>query len=215
MTGLKSVFGIALFFLASCTQQSDKASGNTNTINMRIPVSVRDSMSLSIDKSPMDMIYFPEEYTTQKMLTPDIANPVVRIIYSRPHKNGRVIFADTSVHENVIQHYGQDWRLGANEATEIEFFKPVSINGNKIAAGRYIMYCVPDSSKWKIIFNSNLFSWGLHIDKAKDIATVELPVSKNDVTIEYFTMLFQNAEYGCNLLMAWGDVKVVMPVSFK
>ena len=205
------LFSIALFF--ACRQKTNKEPVEIN--NMRIPVSVNDSITLSIDKSPMDMIYFPDDYPKQKMITPDLANPVARVIYSRPQKNGRNIFADSSVTQNVIQQYGQEWRLGANEATEIEFFKPVSINGKTLATGRYIMYCIPYSDKWKIIFNENLYSWGLHIDKTKDIAQIELPVIKNNIQIEYFTMLFQKATYGCNLVMAWGDIKVVLPVTFN
>lgn len=205
------LFSIALFF--ACRQKTNKEPVEIN--NMRIPVSVNDSITLSIDKSPMDMIYFPDDYPKQKMITPDLANPVARVIYSRPQKNGRNIFADSSVTQNVIQQYGQEWRLGANEATEIEFFKPVSINGKTLATGRYIMYCIPYSDKWKIIFNENLYSWGLHIDKTKDIAQIELPVIKNNIQIEYFTMLFQKSTYGCNLVMAWGDIKVVLPVTFN
>lgn len=161
------------------------------------------------------MSYFPEDYPKQKMLTPDMPNPVARVIYGRPQKNGRILFADSSVKQNVIQHYGQEWRLGANEATEIEFFKEVTIGGKKIAAGRYIMYCIPYADKWTIILNQNLYSWGLHIDKTKDLAEIELPVIKNNLVIEYFTMLFQNSSYGCELIMAWGDVKVVMPINFN
>ena len=205
------LFSMALFF--ACRQNTNKEPVEIN--NMRIPVSVNDSITLSIDKSPMDMIYFPDDYPKQKMITPDLANPVARVIYSRPQKNGRSIFADSSVTQNVIQQYGQEWRLGANEATEIEFFKPVSINGKTLATGRYIMYCIPYSDKWKIIFNENLYSWGLHIDKTKDITQIELPVIKNNIQIEYFTMLFQKATYGCNLVMAWGDIKVVLPVTFN
>ena len=205
------LFSMALFF--ACRQNTNKEPVEIN--NMRIPVSVNDSITLSIDKSPMDMIYFPDDYPKQKMITPDLANPVARVIYSRPQKNGRSIFADSSVTQNVIQQYGQEWRLGANEATEIEFFKPVSINGKTITTGRYIMYCIPYSDKWKIIFNENLYSWGLHIDKTKDITQIELPVIKNNIQIEYFTMLFQKATYGCNLVMAWGDIKVVLPVTFN
>ena len=161
------------------------------------------------------MSYFPEDYPKQKMITPNMANPVTRVIYSRPQKKGRVIFADSSVTENVIQHYGQEWRLGANEATEIEFFRPVTINGNKIAAGRYIIYCIPYPDRWKLIINQNLYSWGLHIDKARDLAEMEVPVLKNDVQIEYFTMLFQNSTYGCDLVMAWGNIKTVLPINFN
>jgi Protein of unknown function (DUF2911) len=205
------LFSLGLF--CACDQKT-----NTKPVektNMRIPVSVNDSITLSIDRSPMDMIYFPEDYPKQKMITPNLPNPVARVIYSRPQKSGRIIFADSSVTQNVIQHYGGEWRLGANEATEIEFFKPVSINGKKIAPGRYIMYCIPYPSAWKIIFNENLYSWGLHIDKTKDVAEIELPVIKNNIQIEYFTMLFQNSTYGCDLIMAWGDIKVVLPINFN
>ncbi|MEP7236646.1 MAG: DUF2911 domain-containing protein [Ferruginibacter sp.] len=201
----------ALFF--ACQPKANQVTVEAK--DMRIPVSVNDSVILSIDKSPMDMSYFPEDYPKQKMITPNMGDPVARVIYSRPQKNGRIIFADSTETRTVIQRYGQDWRLGANEATEIEFFKPVNISGKKLAAGRYIIYCIPYADKWKIIFNANLYSWGLHVDKTKDLTEIELPVIKNNIVIEYFTMLFQNSTYGCNLVMAWGDVKVVMPVNFN
>ena len=203
---------IAITFSA-CTQKTDnKTSGGTKLL--RIPVSVNDSLLLSIDKSPMDMSYYPEDKKKKKMVSPGTTNPVARVIYSRPQRNGRIVFADSSVTENVIQHYGQDWRLGANEATEIEFFKEVSINGKKIAPGRYIIYCIPYAGKWRMILNENLYSWGLHIDKARDIADIEIPTLKNNVQIEYFTMLFQKSTYGCDLVMSWGDVKAVLPINF-
>lgn len=213
---LKPGFSIAVLMVASglffaCKQKP----GNTvSTETMRLPVSVHDSSILSLDKSPMDMSYFPDDYPKQKMVTPNMADPVARVIYSRPQKKGRIIFADSSADENVIQFYGQEWRLGANEATEIEFFKPVTIDKQKILPGRYIIYCIPYPDKWKLIINGNLYSWGLHIDKAKDLAEIDLPVLKNNVQIEYFTMLFQNSTYGCELVMAWGDIKVVLPINF-
>lgn len=203
----------SLCFIICCRQQGNKVVDEN--IPQRIAVSVNDSIILSLDKSPMDMIYFPEDYPKQKMITPTLANPVARVIYSRPQKKGRIIFADSSSTQNSIQRYGAEWRLGANEATEIEFFKPVTINGKKLLPGRYIIYCIPYVDTWKIIFNENLYSWGLHIDKSKDIAEIELPVIKNNIDIEYFTMQFQNATYGCNLVMAWGDMKVILPLNFN
>jgi hypothetical protein len=204
---------LALLFLISCNQQVKKTA-DENAVR-QIPAIVNDSNRLSIDRSPMDMIYFPVDYPKEKMATPGLQDPLARVIYSRPQINGRIIFADSTVSKNFIQHYGQEWRLGANEATEIEFFKPATINGKKIAAGRYIIYCIPFPDKWKIIFNSNLFSWGLHMDKTKDIAETELPVIKNNTGAEYFTMIFQNASYGCDLIMEWGNIKAAMPISFN
>jgi hypothetical protein len=214
----KKRFPVQGLFLGLCIFISCRQPVNTvsdEPVNMRIPVPVKDSMLSSIDRSPMDMSYFPEDYPKQKMITPNLDNPLARVIYSRPQKNNRVIFGDSSATQNIIQRYGREWRLGANEATEIEFFKPVSIKGKNIPRGRYIMYCIPYPGKWEIILNENLFSWGLHIDKSKDVASIELPVTKNTVELEYYTMLFQNAPYGCDLVMAWGNIKVTMPVSFK
>ena len=209
-----AVFAIMPALFSGCVQKTDnKPAADTNLL--RIPVSVSDSLALSIDKSPMDMSYFPQDYPKQKMVTPNMPNPIARVIYSRPQKNGRIIFADSSITENVIQYYGQDWRLGANEATEIEFFKPVMINGKEISPGRYIIYCIPYANQWKIMINQNLYSWGLHIDKTKDIAEMDIPVIKNNVQVEYFTMMFQKSTYGCDLVMAWGDVKTVLPVNFN
>ena len=216
---LKTGFYIATLIIATglfyaCKQnEGNKPTIETKTI--RLPVSVHDSSIFSLDKSPMDISYFPEDYPKQKMITPNMANPVVRVIYSRPQKKGRLIFADSSAKENAIQFYNQEWRLGANEATEIEFFKPVTINREKILPGRYIIYCIPYADKWKLIINGNLYSWGLHIDKTQDIAEIELPLIKNNVQIEYFTLLFQNSAYGCDLVMAWGDIKVVLPINFE
>ena len=209
-----AVLAIITALFSGCVQKKDDKQ-NSEAKVLRIPVSVNDSLLLAIDKSPMDMSYFPDDYPKHKMVTSDMANPVARVIYSRPQKNGRIIFADSSITENVIQYYGQDWRLGANEATEIEFFKEVVINGKKIAPGSYILYCIPSADNWKIIINQNLYSWGLHIDKTKDIAEIEIPVIKNNVQVEYFSMLFQKSTYGCNLVMAWGDVKAVLPINFN
>lgn len=215
---LKPGYTIAALLIVSvlingCNQMADNKT-TPESRNLRLPVSVNDSLILSLDKSPLDISYFPEDYPKQKMVTPDMANPVARVIYSRPQKNGRTIFADSSVAGQVIQHYGQEWRLGANEATEIEFFKAVSINEKRIAPGRYILYCIPYPDKWKMIINQNLYSWGLHIDKTKDIAEMDIPVIKTGVQAEYFTMIFQPDAGGCMLIMSWGDIKAVLPIRF-
>ncbi len=202
-----------IIFLSACSQQVKKNPIQSDV--KQIPAIITDSNLLLIDRSPMDMIYFPVDYPKEKMADPTLKNPLARVIYSRPQQNGRIIFADSTVTKNFIQHYGQEWRLGANEATEIELFKPATINNKPIEAGRYIIYCIPFRTKWKIIFNSNLFSWGLHMDKTKDIAEVEVPISNNNPSSEYFTMTFQNSPHGCDLIMQWGSVKAVLPISFN
>src|SRR5882757_5143182 len=95
-------------------------------------IAVSQSKFPPMDKSPMDMSYCPNGYPVQK-IQDKITDPLVaRLIYSRPQKNGRVIFGE-------LVEYGKVWRLGANEATEIEFYKPVKIGLTKIKKGRYTL----------------------------------------------------------------------------
>ena len=204
------LFFIALFsavYFIACTNS------NSNTPKIKNPVIEPSNPYAAVDKSPMDMSYYPVNYPTLKMSGTDTASLTARLIYSRPQKNGRVIFGNEPP-PKYVQQYGALWRLGANEASEIEFFKPVTINGQRISKGRYIIYCIPFEDKWIIVFNTNLFSWGLHQDTTKDIAKIEIPVYKSEKNIEFFTMVFQPSPTGANLIMAWDNVQAALPISF-
>ena len=63
-----------------------------------------------LDKSPMDMSYYPVDYPILKIQYKSDAPLVARVIYGRPQKNDRNIFGD-------LVPYDMVWRMGANEAT--------------------------------------------------------------------------------------------------
>ncbi len=161
----------------------------------------------SVDISPMDMSYFPVDYPKLKMANANIAPPVIRLIYSRPHLQRRALF-------NGILKYEEPWRLGANESSEITFYRSVTIQGKKIPAGRYIIYGIPRQDKWTIILNSNIDSWGLKQDSSKDIGRFDVPISTNGVSLEYFTMVFEKTDSGADLVIAWADVVARLPIKF-
>jgi hypothetical protein len=105
--------------------------------------------------------------------------------------------------------------MGANEATELELFQAVTIQGKTIPRGRYILYCIINEDSWTINFNSNLFSWGLKPDTAKNLYTFQAPVVHANQSIEYFTIVFEKAsENAANLLVTWDDVIVRLPMKF-
>ena len=160
-----------------------------------------------IDKSPMDMSYYPANYPILKIQDKATGPAVMRLIYSRPQLNGRKIFGD-------LQEYGKVWRLGANEATEIEFFKNVKINGRKIGKGRYTLYAIPFQDKWTLIVNKETDIWGsFRYDQSKDILRIDLPVMKNETT-EAMTIIFDKSPAGADMNMYWEDVKVSLPIAF-
>ena len=205
------VICIGCLFIFSCKDKKDEKP-------VTRPVKIDSSTASKVEKtglsyapvdiSPMDMSYFPVDYPKLKMSKTINTPPLARVVYSRPHLQGRTLF-----HE-VLQ-YGEPWRLGANEATEIDFFSDAVINSKPIKAGRYILYCIPGEDNWIIVLNSNIDSWGLQLDRSKDIAQFVTPARQIPGSLEYFTIVFEQTAKGPDLVMAWGNIEARLPIEFN
>lgn len=168
-----------------------------------------------LDASSMDMTYYPSGYPILKAQGKITSPPLVRIIYSRPQRKDRSIFG-----EKVA--FGKLWRLGANEATEIEFFSSAKIGDSPIEKGRYTMYAIPEKDEWTIILTTETDVWGEMgqgkgplYDSTKDILHYTTSVEALDTFVEALSMGFQKTENGANLLIAWEKMKVLIPISFN
>jgi hypothetical protein len=161
----------------------------------------------AVDKSPMDASYYPVNYPILKIQDKVTEPLVARVIYSRPQKSGRGVFGE-------LVEYGKVWRMGANEATEIDFFKDVKIKGKKVKKGRYTLYALVNTDKWTIIVNSETDTWGaFKYDAKKDVARVDVPVVKNSEQVEALAIQFEKDGASFNLVVAWDDVLVRMPIT--
>ncbi len=162
-----------------------------------------------IDKSPLDMAYFPEDYPVLKIKDKAKEPLVARVIYSRPQKADRVVFGD-------LVEWGKVWRLGANEATEVEFFKEVKIDGKRVPKGKYTIYAIVNPDEWTMIVNKETDTWGsFKYDEKKDVLRVPVPAIKGQQPMEAFTLYFEKTAAGANLVVAWDDVKAALPITTK
>jgi hypothetical protein len=162
-----------------------------------------------LDKSPLDMSYYPTNYPVLKIQPNKKSEPLIaRVIYSRPQKSGRKVF------EELVEK-GKIWRLGANEATEIEFFKDVKIGNQKVKRGRYTLYAIENDSSWTIIINTELDVWGaFKYDITKDVVRAECPIVKTEEITEAFSMVFEKVtDTSIRLVIGWDNVQVALPVS--
>lgn len=161
----------------------------------------------AVDKSPLDVSYYPVNYPVLK-IQDKITEPLLaRVIYSRPQKAGRVIFGE-------LVEYGKIWRLGANEATEVEFYKEVRIGGKKIPKGRYTLYALVNKEQWTMILNRETDVWGsFKYDAKKDVARVEVPVQTAAEVMESLVFTFEKAGAGINLVMAWDTIRISLPIT--
>lgn len=149
-----------------------------------------------LDKSPMDIASYPASYKE--------ADKSVRVIYSRPQLKGRSL-AD-------LAPEGKVWRTGANEATEVTFYKDATIGGKSIKAGTYSLFTIPGDDEWTVILNSNLNQWGAYsYDSDADVARVTAAASTDDEELEAFSIAFEDDG---EMVMGWGTTRVSLPISF-
>ncbi len=174
----------------------------------QITTAQSDNLVPPVDQSPMDVSYFPANYPILKIQNKATAQPVMRVIYSRPHKGGRLIFGG-------LVEFGDVWRLGANEATEIDLYRNVKVGGKTIKKGRYTMYAIPAPDKWTIILNNETDTWGaFKYNSSKDVVRTTVPVIKNPGVTEYMSIYFTPTNSGAAMNVVWDDVKVSLPIQF-
>jgi hypothetical protein len=200
----KVPFAIAFTFIAFVSNAQGQTSLNTSATTAAAPVKIP-----ALDKSPMDMSYFPADYPMLKIQNKVTTPPVARVVYSRPQKDNRIVFGQ-------LVEYGKVWRLGANEATEIEFFKDVTIAGKKVLKGRYTMYAIPTETKWTVILNKDTDTWGAFVyDDKKDVLRTDVPVQVLSTPVDAFSMNFNKTDKGMDLFIAWDNASVTLPIIVK
>jgi len=147
-----------------------------------------------LDKSPMDIASHPNDYK--------VSNKVAKIVYSRPQLNGRSL--------DKLAPNGKQWRLGANEAAEISFYKDVTFGGKPIKAGTYTMSAIPGEMEWTLIISKDLNVWGSYFyNEANDVARITARVTMSDESLEAFSIVFDDKG---TMHMGWDKVRVSVPM---
>jgi hypothetical protein len=158
----------------------------------------------SLDKSPLDVAYLPDNFAHDRV---DGEKAIAKVYYSRPAKNGRVVFGK-------MAPYGKVWRLGANEATELKTFQDLTLGDKKIKAGTYTMFAIPGEGEWIIILNSQLDFWGVYAyQERNDVARFTVPTKSLPEVVEAFSIRFEDLGNNAAVMrIAWDQTLVEIPV---
>lgn len=156
----------------------------------------------AVPVSAGDVAYFPQD-------APFKGTPaVIRIDYARPLKKGREIFGK-------VLKFGEVWRAGANNETQVRFFKDVKIGETSVPAGTYSLFIVPTATDWTLVINKQTDRWGAYsYDKALDVVRLTVPVTKPAAPIEAFSILINPVATGASLVMGWDNSLAEFPVKF-
>lgn len=149
-----------------------------------------------LDKSPLDQALFPADNK--------IPTKTAKVVYSRPQLKGRTL--------SELAPEGKVWRTGANEATEITFYKDVKLGTTKIKSGTYSLYTIPEKDKYTVILNKSTNVWGAYSYQAEnDVARLSVPVTQGEESLEALSMVFTSADKGMILNIGWDKTRIAIP----
>jgi hypothetical protein len=144
----------------------------------------------------------PEKSVSQK-----VGYTQVNLIWSSPSVRGRQIWGD-------LVPYNELWRVGANAATTIEFSTDVTINGTRVAKGKYALFIMPNQhAKWTVILNTDHEQWGSYnYDKSKDVLRFDvLPKKRAGIQEELALSISQHSFIHGSITVSWELLDIEIP----
>lgn len=139
-----------------------------------------------------------------------MGDQVATLCYGAPSARGRTIMGD-------LVPYGEEWRMGANEATAIHMPFGGTIGSVEVEPGSYSLFAVPAADgEWEIVVNRSVERWGIPIDadvRAHDVGsftTTVKPTTSFTETLDYF---WQSHGMGMgHLVMRWEQTQIEISI---
>lgn len=141
-------------------------------------------------------------------ISQDFSVSSIEISYSRPSMRGRKIFGE-------LVPYGKVWRTGANAATKMKIGEDLEIAGQKVKAGEYALYTIPNKDRWEVILNLGTGNWGTDgYAKSDDVARFTVKSNVMENVCQTFTIAITDLTFTtCKIEIMWDRTKIVIPVT--
>lgn len=139
-------------------------------------------------------------------VTQHIGQTEVTIVYNRPSARGRKLFGG-------IVKWGREWCPGADSATTFALNQDVLVGGQRLAAGTYSVWAIPDTAEWTLIFSRAAHVFHLpYPGAAQDALRIKLKPQTGPY-LETLAFYFPAADPQRALLnLHWGETIVQVPL---
>ena len=131
-----------------------------------------------------------------------------KVSFGSPQKRGRNIFGG-------IVPYGEVWRTGANTASHFSTSKDIYIDGNKIPAGEYTLFSIPEENGGTLIINKQTGQNGQAYDESRDLIRLPMKREDNSNEVEGFTIQVVQTNMGGSIELLWDRTIYYVDFNFQ
>lgn len=125
----------------------------------------------------------------------------IDIKYRRPVARGRDLFG-------ALVPWGRIWTPSADSAAVLTVSNPITVNGERLPAGSYGIWTIPDSASWTVIFSGRPAAFHLRYPDGQDVLRVQAkPVKGEYVETLLFDFPMVDAD-SARLELRWGTTVV-------
>jgi len=132
----------------------------------------------------------------------------IEIRYSRPVARGRVLFGS-------LVPWGKIWTPGADSATTIAFSDEVLFGGQRLPAGKYSIWMIPDPESWTVILSTVAEVYHTRYAEGQDVLRMQIEPGRGP-HMETLTFHFPVVD-GPNAVLAfhWGETVIKLPIAIE
>jgi hypothetical protein len=132
----------------------------------------------------------------------------ISVTYGRPELKGRDLISQAPV--------GTVWRLGKNQATELETTGSLDVAGTTVAAGKYSLWAKRVSdTEWHLAFHPKTGIWGAPPLTEGYVAELPLKLSTGASPVELLSISLANNDGKAQVKIEWGKMVLTGAIGVK
>jgi len=144
---------------------------------------------------------FPS-FSPKGNLFQNVGNTLIEVEYERPSVRKREIFGS-------LVPWNKVWRTGAGNSTKIRFDKEVEVGGQKISAGSYSLFTIPNPKEWVVIINKDTTLYGSYdYNYKEDIARFTVIPTETDRFYETLNFDIEISHHNAKIHISWANTQI-------
>jgi hypothetical protein len=157
-------------------------------------------VSYQINGQEIDFTY--PSFSPKGNISQTVGNTLIEVEYERPSVRKRQIFGG-------LVPWNKVWRTGAGNCTKIKFDKDLKIGGQKVSAGKYSIFTIPNIEEWIVIINKDTSLYGSYdYDFKNDIVRFVVIPTESSRFYETLNFDIQLNQHDAKIYLSWANTQI-------